>query len=100
MKHASWIPGSAFFFLIVHLWAAPLDVWHWRNPAPQGNTLKGIAHGNGRFVAVGEGGTVLISSNGVDWQTLQSTNGSFAFRDTNSGGRNEAVSGRPALTCI
>ena len=69
MKHTTWIPGSAFFFLAIHLVAAPLDVWHWRNPTPNGNKLNGIAYGNGRFVAVGYGGTVLVSTNGTDWAT-------------------------------
>ena len=45
----------------------PLDNWRWRNPKPQGNTINGIEYGNGIFVAVGEGGTVLTSSDGGTW---------------------------------
>ncbi len=45
----------------------PLDRWTRRNPLPQGEMLLDVAQGNGRFVAVGEGGTILSSTNGVNW---------------------------------
>src|ERR1041385_481478 len=41
--------------------------WHWRNPVPTANTLQSVAFGNGKFVAVGEVGEVLISDDGVQW---------------------------------
>ena len=41
--------------------------WHWRNPLPQGNRLNDITFGNSGFVAVGNYGTILSSSDGVDW---------------------------------
>jgi len=70
MKHTS---GLLTFFVFLVLAsgaaAAPLDVWYWRDPVPQGNTLNGIAYGNGRLVATGDGGTVLISTNGLDWES-------------------------------
>jgi hypothetical protein len=47
-----------------------LDRWAWRNSRPQANDLKHIAFGNGRTVAVGEGGSVVISTNGIDWTTV------------------------------
>jgi hypothetical protein len=47
--------------------ADPLDKWHWINPLPQGNSLKGVTYGNGLFVAVGAYGTILISSDGSTW---------------------------------
>jgi hypothetical protein len=47
-----------------------LDRWAWRNSRPQANDLKHAAFGNGRTVAVGEGGTVVISTNGIDWATV------------------------------
>lgn len=43
------------------LHADGLDTWHWRNPLPQGNTLKSVAYGNATFVAVGDNGTILQS---------------------------------------
>jgi hypothetical protein len=47
--------------------AGPLDHWVRRNPLPQNDPLLEITYGNGRFVAVGERGSVVVSSNGVDW---------------------------------
>jgi len=60
--------------------ADPLDFWHWRNPLPQGNSLTGIAFGNGIYVAVGEYGTILTSPDGMAWMERDSgtTNRLFA----------------------
>jgi hypothetical protein len=44
-----------------------LDRWTRRNPLPHNDTLLEVAHGNGRFVAVGERGAVVVSTNGTDW---------------------------------
>jgi hypothetical protein len=44
-----------------------LDRWYWRHPLPLGNDLLDVAYGNGRFVAVGQDGTILVSSDGVTW---------------------------------
>jgi hypothetical protein len=44
-----------------------LDRWTRRNPLPQSDPLRELAHGNGRFVAVGERGSVVVSTNGADW---------------------------------
>ncbi len=49
------------------LLAQPLDSWQWRSPLPQGNDLYGLACGNGLYVAVGSHGTLLTSTNGLDW---------------------------------
>ncbi len=43
--------------------AGPLDDWTWRN----GGSLYGVAYGNGQFVAVGQAGAVVSSSDGVSW---------------------------------
>jgi hypothetical protein len=45
---------------------APLDIWQARDSGISANLL-GISFGNATFVAVGENGTVLTSSNGVSW---------------------------------
>ena len=47
-----------------------LDSWKWRSPLPQGNPLLGLAAGDGKYVVVGDHGTILISSNTVDWQPV------------------------------
>jgi hypothetical protein len=45
----------------------PLDRWIRRNPLPQGDNLLAVTHGNGRFVATGERGSVVFSTDGVHW---------------------------------
>lgn len=50
----------------------PLDTWYWRNPLPQGNALNGICFGEGRYVAVGNLGTILISPDGRNWLAQES----------------------------
>ena len=52
--------------------ADALDNWQWRNPLPQGNTLSSVTYGNGIFVALGEGGTILDSPDGVNWTSANS----------------------------
>ncbi len=47
--------------------AGPLNTWHWRTPLPQGNSLRGAAGTTNRYVAVGEAGTILVSTNTLDW---------------------------------
>jgi hypothetical protein len=58
-------------FLIILIpcfaYADPLDNWHWRNPLPTGNTLHDIAYGNDIFIAVGKIGTIITSSDGINW---------------------------------
>ncbi|MFO1476719.1 MAG: hypothetical protein U1F98_08715 [Verrucomicrobiota bacterium] len=52
--------------------AGPLDNWHWRAPLPQGNSLNNVVNVNGGWLAVGEMGTLLTSSNGTDWVSRDS----------------------------
>ncbi len=52
--------------------AEPLDQWHCRSPLPQGNNLNGVTYGNGTFVAVGHGNTILTSPDGVNWTRRES----------------------------
>ena len=46
---------------------AQSEEWVWRNPLPQANLLHGVAAGTNGFIAVGAAGTILVSSNGLDW---------------------------------
>jgi len=41
--------------------------WQPVSQGTQSNTLRGVAFGNGMFVAVGDGGTILFSSDGATW---------------------------------
>jgi hypothetical protein len=47
--------------------AGPLNTWHWRTPLPQGNSLRGAAGTTNLYVVVGEAGTILVSTNTLDW---------------------------------
>jgi len=49
--------------------ADPLSTWNWRNPNPQGSTLRAATFGNGLFVAVGDNGTIIASGDGYHWTT-------------------------------
>jgi len=62
----------------VQSYASGIDTWHWRNPLPQGDQLRCVAHGNGTFVAVGERGIIFKSPDGVVWsQQTSLTNSLF-----------------------
>src|SRR5205807_7964780 len=41
-------------------------------PIPQGNSLFAVTYGNGQFVAVGDSGTVITSSDGYHWTSQAS----------------------------
>jgi hypothetical protein len=41
--------------------------WRWINPLPSQLVFHAVAYGNGRFVAVGEQGAVLLSDDGENW---------------------------------
>src|SRR5690349_14081488 len=47
--------------------ADPFDDWHWHSPLPQGNDLYAMTYANDRFVAVGDYGTIISSSDGESW---------------------------------
>lgn len=68
---------------IVHVTSNPVmgaGQWHWLNPMPQENNLTGVAYGSGKYVAVDDTGTILISSNALEW-TLVSADGSASIRN-------------------
>ncbi|MEY2410479.1 MAG: hypothetical protein QOF48_3149 [Verrucomicrobiota bacterium] len=47
--------------------ASPLETWSARSPLLTLRNLNAVTYGNGKFLAVGDGGTLLTSSNGNDW---------------------------------
>src|SRR5436190_586169 len=68
-------PVSAVLALLIFTTvgrADPLDTWTWRNPLPTGNYLNGITYGNDQFVAVGDLGTIVTSTDGSDWVLRES----------------------------
>ena len=61
------VTGITIFVAQVCLASDALEIWTWRNPLPAGNKLNGLGHGNDRFIAVGDAGAILVSTNGVNW---------------------------------
>lgn len=59
--------GLVLFTAISSACAEPLDHWHWRNPAPFANSLRSSCFGDGKFVAVGAGGVIHTSLDGLAW---------------------------------
>jgi len=51
--------------------AAPLDIWTVRSPVPPVPRLEAVTYGNGQFVAVGHGPTILTSAGGANWLQRQ-----------------------------
>lgn len=52
--------------------ADPLDNWHWSSPYPTGHGFSDIIFASGKFIAVGGGGTILTSTDGISWTTANS----------------------------
>jgi len=65
------------FLLPQNLLAGPLDQWHWRKPEPTPNTLLSVTYGGGKFVAVGDAGTIVTSAEGTAWSL--SASGTSAY---------------------
>ena len=71
--------------------ADPLDNWHWRNPLPQGNNLNDVIYADNMFVAVGDFGSVVTSSDGINWAAQPSVTDSNLRAITNANGIYVAV---------
>ena len=48
-----------------------LDTWAPRDSLPHANDLDHIAFHNGRYVAVGQGGSIVTSTNAIDWTSTE-----------------------------
>lgn len=48
-----------------------LPVWHTRSPLPSAKIIEDIEYINDKYMALGYNGTLITSSNGVDWQKIQ-----------------------------
>jgi hypothetical protein len=57
---------------LVQLPPSGLDNWVWRNPRPRGYDLQSIVWNAGKYLAVGEKGTIQSSPDGLSW-TLHGT---------------------------
>jgi len=45
--------------------------WSYRSPLPSSNSLDDVIYVNGKYMAVGYNGTLLTSTDGVNWQRVQ-----------------------------
>src|SRR5512135_2800111 len=87
------IPLALLLTCLILRAEGPLDHWQWRSPLPQGNSLRSVAYGLGAFVAVGDGGTILTSPDGLQWTARTSSTGNVLYNVTFGGGRFVAVGG-------
>jgi hypothetical protein len=67
-----WVTVLHFAGLCGITRAGPLEHWHWRTPEGTGRNLHAIAFGLGRFIAVGDGGTIVTTVDGLEWQPVDS----------------------------
>lgn len=80
-----WVVSASALVLLIftlssarHLCAGPLDNWTTRN-SPVTNNLWGVTYGDGKFIAVGDQGTIISSDNGSNW-VIQSSGVSATLR--------------------
>src|SRR6266702_2306231 len=67
MKDRLWIFVTALYLTVfLSGQAAPLDNWNSRVSGVT-NRLMAVTYANGTFIAVGKEGTILRSTNGIDW---------------------------------
>ena len=61
------IPLFILLFFSTNSWGDPLENWHLRHSAQQELFLTRITHGNNIFIAIGENGMILTSTDGLNW---------------------------------
>src|SRR5438874_8127974 len=74
---------------------SPASQWHWQNPLPQGNNLRGASFVDANTgTVVGENGTIVRTTDGGNTWTIQAsgttqTLWAVSFTDANHGTRSE-----------
>lgn len=71
--------------------SSPLDTWTLRSPHPVGATLQSVTFGDGRFIAVGDNGSVATSNDGFNWESIESGTHETLLAVGYGGGRYVAV---------
>src|SRR6266511_2623380 len=74
-----------------------LEVWHQRI-SPTTTALRDVCYGNGSFVAVGVGGIIATSTNGVGWTQATSGTSDWLSGVTYANGMFVAVGSTNILT--
>ncbi len=71
MRSSRLLPIVVLVSLITTVIANPVlaasSRWQWENPTPTGSALNDVAYGNGRYVAVGQAGSTVVSTDGINW---------------------------------
>lgn len=82
--------------------AEPLATWHVRTaPIPSATeNLEGVAYGNGRWVIVGDDGTLLNSPDGAQWIAETNPLGTVGFTDVTFGNGLFVAVGRGATALL
>ncbi len=84
--------ASSIVFIITSSITWATGGWEWANPLPQGHNLVAADAGNGVVVAVGRQGSIVASSDGLNWQVVH-VNSEYWLADVAWGnGRFVAVS--------
>lgn len=71
---------SAIAVFLCATWLGAQEQWIWRQPLPQGNDINEVIWADGRFVAVGAMGTMMVSEDGSAW-TPRNTRSSRGLND-------------------
>ena len=98
-RHRSKAGLFAFLLpvLVGHCMADGLATWYQRDSGTT-NQLNDILYSHGAFLAVGNSGSVLVSTNGIDWQSRTSGTTSNLYAVTRGTDRFVAVSQGLVLT--
>ncbi|RMH17480.1 MAG: hypothetical protein D6698_08305, partial [Gammaproteobacteria bacterium] len=71
-EHGRLLHGLCISLLFLVSWPALAMTWQTVNPSPQGNDLNGIVSDASQYVAVGNKGVILTSTNGITWNLQES----------------------------
>src|SRR5438552_19045312 len=66
-RNIPFFPIIFLYLALCRVSAGPWEHWTPRDPSVSNAVLTGITYGNGKFVAVGDQGTVITSYDGVTW---------------------------------
>src|ERR1700722_6127616 len=83
--------------LFVGASADPIDQWTWRFPMATGQNMYAVTYGNGQFVAVGDNGLIVTSTDGYNWTIQNPGNASALVGVAYADGEYAAVGGNTIL---
>lgn len=66
-RYGRFLQGLCVSLLLLISWTVEAVTWQTVNPSPQGNDLNGIVADANQYVAVGNKGVILTSTDGATW---------------------------------